>query len=69
MGGGLRQARGFLGREALLTQKEAGVTRRLVQLRLDDPEPLLYHDEPVFRDGALVGRITSGMYGLSLIHI
>ena len=54
---------GFLGREALLAQKEAGVTRRLVQFRLDDPEPLLYHDEPVFRDGALVGRITSGMYG------
>ncbi len=54
---------GFLGREALLAQKEAGVTRRLVQFRLDDPEPLLYHDEPVFRDGTLVGRITSGMYG------
>jgi 4-methylaminobutanoate oxidase (formaldehyde-forming) len=54
---------GFLGREALLAQKETGITRRLVQFRLDDPEPLLYHDETVFRDGALVGRITSGMYG------
>ena len=30
---------------------------------LDDPEPLLYHDEPIWRDGALVGRITSGSYG------
>ncbi len=30
---------------------------------LDDPEPLLYHDEPIWRDGALVGRITSGAYG------
>ena len=54
---------GFLGREALLAQKETGITRRLVQFRLYDPGPLLYHDEPVFRDGALVGRITSGMYG------
>ena len=33
---------------------------------LDDPEPLLYHDEPVWRDGALVGRITSGAYGHTL---
>jgi 4-methylaminobutanoate oxidase (formaldehyde-forming) len=54
---------GFVGREALVAQREAGVSRRLVQFRLDDPVPLLYHDEPVFRDGELVGRITSGMYG------
>jgi 4-methylaminobutanoate oxidase (formaldehyde-forming) len=54
---------GFIGHDALVAQREAGVVRRLVQFRLDDPEPLLYHDEPVFRDGTLVGRITSGMYG------
>ena len=54
---------GFIGREALEAQREAGVTRRLVQFRLDDPSPLLYHDEPILRDGLLVGRITSGMYG------
>ena len=54
---------GFIGHDALVAQREAGVTRRLVQFRLDDPEPLLYHDEPVLRDGQLVGRITSGMYG------
>jgi len=54
---------GFIGHDALVAQREAGVIRRLVQFRLDDPEPLLYHDEPVFRDGTLVGRITSGMYG------
>ena len=54
---------GFIGHDALVAQREAGVDRRLVQFRLDDPEPLLYHDEPVFRDGTLVGRITSGMYG------
>ena len=54
---------GFIGREALLSQKEQGITRRLVQFRLDDPEPLLYHDEPILRNGELAGRITSGMYG------
>ena len=33
---------------------------------LEDPEPLLYHDEPIWRDGELVGRITSGAYGHTL---
>ncbi|HIE66547.1 MAG TPA: FAD-dependent oxidoreductase [Acidimicrobiia bacterium] len=54
---------GFIGHDALVAQRDTGVTRRLVQFRLDDPGPLLYHDEPVLRDGQLVGRITSGMYG------
>ncbi|MFT5501042.1 MAG: glycine cleavage system aminomethyltransferase T/glycine [Woeseiaceae bacterium] len=57
---------GFIGRDALLRQKEAGVSRRLLQFRLDDPEPLLYHNEPVWRDNELVGHITSGAYGHSL---
>ncbi|NNE74845.1 MAG: GcvT family protein [Acidimicrobiales bacterium] len=55
--------RGFIGRDAVLAQQEAGVERRLVQFKLDDPEPLLYHDEPIWRDGELVGHTTSGMYG------
>ncbi|HJP25412.1 MAG TPA: FAD-dependent oxidoreductase, partial [Acidimicrobiales bacterium] len=54
---------GFIGLDALMAQRETGVDRRLVQFRLDDPAPLLYHDEPVYRDGVLVSRITSGMYG------
>jgi len=33
---------------------------------LDDPAPLLLGDEPIYRDGALVGRVTSGAYGHSL---
>ena len=33
---------------------------------LADPEPLLLGDEPILRDGALVGRITSGAYGHTL---
>ena len=54
---------GFIGRDALLSQRETGITRRLVQFRIDDPKPLLYHNEPVYKDGTIVGRITSGMYG------
>ena len=54
---------GFIGLEALQAQKEAGLTRRLVMFALDDATPLLYHNEPICRDGAIVGRISSGMFG------
>ncbi len=54
---------GFIGREALLQQRDVGIVRRLAVLVLDDPEPLLYHNEPIWRDGELVGRITSAMFG------
>ena len=60
------KAGGFIGREALLEQQEQGVTRQLLQFRLTDPEPLLYHNEPIWRDGELVGHVTSGAYGHSL---
>jgi len=53
----------FIGRDALLRQKDAGVTKRLVQFALEDPEPLLYHNEPIYRDGRIVGHLTSGNYG------
>ena len=54
---------GFQGRDALLRQKEAGVKQRLVQFRLIDPEPLVYHNEPILRDGRICGYATSGMFG------
>jgi 4-methylaminobutanoate oxidase (formaldehyde-forming) len=54
---------GFIGRDALLRQREKPLARRLVMFTLDDPEPLLLGDEPIYGDGVLVGRITSGAYG------
>lgn len=54
---------GFIGRDALLAGKTAGLSRRLVQFQLEDPEPLLFHDEPIWRDGKIVGHTTSAMYG------
>ncbi|MDD9727924.1 FAD-dependent oxidoreductase [Roseovarius sp. SK2] len=53
----------FIGRDAVLRKKEAGVSKRLVQFRLTDPEPLVYHNEPVLRDGEIVGYLCSGAYG------
>lgn len=53
----------FIGRDALLAQKEKGLTRRLVQFALEDPEPLAYHNEPIYRDSELVGYLSSANYG------
>lgn len=53
----------FIGREAVLRKREAGLERRLVQFLLNYPAPLLYHNEPVLRDGKIVGHLSSGAYG------
>ena len=53
----------FIGREAVLRKAEAGLERRLVQFRLEDPEPLLFHNEALLRDGQIIGPVTSGNYG------
>ena len=59
--------KGFVGREALLRKREKGVPEhRLVQFLLQDPEPLLYGGEPIYREGALVGFLRSGGYGHTL---
>jgi 4-methylaminobutanoate oxidase (formaldehyde-forming) len=57
---------GFTGRDALLRLREQGVSRRLVQFALADPDAFAYHDEPVYRDGTLVGRVSSAAYGHTL---
>lgn len=58
---------GFIGREAFLRQKEAGVLKkRLVQFLLQDPEPLLYGGEMIFCDGQQVGYLHIGGYGHTL---
>jgi glycine cleavage system aminomethyltransferase T len=57
---------GFIGMEAALTQKGAPLNRRLVQVMLTDPSPLMYHGEVVYRDGAIVGDIRAASYGHTL---
>ena len=58
---------GFLGRDAVLAQKAAGpLSKRLVQVLLTDPEPLMFHAELVRRDGAAVGYIRAASYGWTL---
>jgi 4-methylaminobutanoate oxidase (formaldehyde-forming) len=56
----------FIGRDALLKQKQSGVKRRLVSFVLEDPEPVLWGSEPIYRNGEAVGYTTSGSYGHTL---
>lgn len=53
----------FIGRDAVLRKREQGLERRMLQFRLHDPEPLLFHNEALVRDGKIVSIITSGNYG------
>ncbi|VAV92612.1 Sarcosine dehydrogenase [hydrothermal vent metagenome] len=52
----------FTGRDALVAQRELPRTKRLVQFRLEDEDRLVYHDEPILREGRIVGRTSSGMW-------
>jgi len=53
----------FIGRDAVMRKKDEGLNARLMQFKLKDPMPLLYHNEAIIRDGEIVGYLTSGNYG------
>jgi 4-methylaminobutanoate oxidase (formaldehyde-forming) len=53
----------FLGKNALLQQRQNGLKRRLVAFVLQDPGPMLWGGEPIYRNGVTVGYTTSGSYG------
>ncbi|HET6213285.1 MAG TPA: FAD-dependent oxidoreductase [Micromonosporaceae bacterium] len=58
---------GFIGRDAVLAKRAAGpLTRRLVQVLLTDPDPLMFHAEVVRRNGKPVGYIRAASYGFTL---
>jgi glycine cleavage system T protein len=60
---GWAKPNGFIGRDAIVSQKESGIRRRLIMLKLETCDQMLYHNEPIWRDGRIVGRTTSGMFG------
>ena len=57
---------GFVGRDALAALVSEPHDRRLVSVKLDEPERTLWHGESVLRDGERVGHVTSGTYGFTL---
>jgi len=62
----LDKATNFIGKEALLKQKETGVKRRLASFAVEDADAMLWGGERIFRDGKLMGTTTSGYYGFTL---
>ena len=56
----------FIGKQAVIERKASGPKNRLVQFKLVDSEPLLFHNEPILRDGEYVGYLSSGNYGHTL---
>lgn len=58
---------GFIGRDALAAIKARGVpSNRMLQFLLEEPEPLLYGNEPIHLDGEAVGHLQVGAYGHTL---
>jgi 4-methylaminobutanoate oxidase (formaldehyde-forming) len=58
---------GFIGRDVVARQLEARpLNRRLVQVLVTDPEPLMFHGEVVHRNGTPVGYVRSASYGFTL---
>ena len=57
---------GFIGRDALLRRKEDGLRYLMPQFLIEDPLPMLYFGEIIYRDGKPVGHIMSGGYGHTL---
>ena len=53
----------MIGADAVKAKRNNGLDQRLMQFRLNDPAPLLYHNEAILRDGEIVGYLTSGNYG------
>ena len=66
LGFACRKGGNHVGADAVARLRETGPSRRLMQFRLRDPEPLLFHAEPILCSGAVVGHLTSGGYGHAL---
>jgi len=62
---------GFIGREAVLEHKEVakaegGLKKRMAQVLLHDPQPMLHHGEVLWRSGERISEIRSASFGHTL---
>ncbi len=63
----LKKPGGFVGREAVLAKKAEGpLKRRILQVLVEDPEPLMFHAEIVHRNGKPVGYVRAASYGFTV---
>ncbi len=58
----------FIGRQALIAQRNKGVARRLVTLAVQTLAASVLAYEAVYQNGVCVGYITSGSYSYTLKH-
>ena len=56
----------FKGQEAYHLRKAENKGPFLCSIKLNDPEPLMHHNEPVLREDKVVGYVTSAAYGNTL---
>ncbi|WP_299846469.1 FAD-dependent oxidoreductase [uncultured Roseovarius sp.] len=56
----------FIGHDAYLSRKAENKGPFLCSVKLKDSVPLLHHNEPVLRDGKVVGFVTAGAYGYTV---
>jgi 4-methylaminobutanoate oxidase (formaldehyde-forming) len=61
-----KQKTGYIGHDAIAQQRQNGLDRRLIHIKLNDSEPILLHDEPIWCDQSIVGTVTSGSFGYTL---
>ncbi|MEX3014754.1 FAD-dependent oxidoreductase [Gymnodinialimonas hymeniacidonis] len=61
-----KQKNNFIGADAVARKRDEGLQMRMVQFKLTDPEAMLFHAEPIVRNGEVVSYITSGNYGHTL---
>ena len=67
LGFGVKLDKGdFIGREALVKQKEEGIKRKLVMFTPEDTEVKLYGSEPMYRDGVWMDNLRSSAYGFKV---
>ena len=67
LGFGIKLDKGdFIGRAALLRQKETGINKKLVMFTLEDSEVMLFGSEPIYRNGVWMNNTTSGAYGFKI---
>jgi 4-methylaminobutanoate oxidase (formaldehyde-forming) len=63
----LKKPDGFIGKDAVVRKKNEGpLKRRILQVLVKDPQPLLFHAEPIWRNGKRVGYVRAGSYGHTL---
>jgi 4-methylaminobutanoate oxidase (formaldehyde-forming) len=60
----MKKPGGFVGKEAVVAKKEQGpLRRRILQVLVKDPDPMMFHAEIVHRNGKPVGYVRAASYG------